>query len=88
MTNEMIWSDKAKEIYEKVTDALPEFHRTIAKKLVKEASQELAKARNLTTVEEKEVVETFFKEVPPAFRTMMVRLFEHLKIDYKKYTNA
>jgi len=86
--DEITWSDKAKEIYEKVTDALPEFHRTIAKKLVKEASQELAKARNLSIVEEKEVVETFFKEVPPAFRTMMVRLFEHLKIDYKKYTNA
>ena len=82
------WSDKAKEIYERVTDALPEFHRTIAKKLVKEVSQELAKARGLNTVEEKEVVETFFKEVPPAFKTMMIRLFEHLKIDYKKYTNA
>ena len=82
------WSPKAKEIYEKVTDALPEFHRTIAKKLVKEASQELAKIRGLNTVEEKEVVETFFKEVPPAFKTMMLRLFEHLKIDYKKYINA
>ena len=85
---ELSWDPKAKEIYQKVTDALPEFHRTIAKKLVKESAQNLAKARGLSMVEEKELIETFFNEVPPAFKAMMVRLFEHAKIDYKKYVNA
>jgi len=85
---QMDWDNKAKEIYEKVTNALPEFHRTIAKRLVKESAQELAKQRGMSAVQEKEVVETFFAEVPPAFKAMMVRLFEHLKIDYRKYTNA
>ena len=84
----MDWSQEAAEIYKKITDALPEFHRTIAKRLVKESAQELARARGLARVEEKELVETFFKEVPPAFKAMMVRLFEHNKIEYQKYTDA
>lgn len=85
---EICWSARAQEVYEKVTNSLPEFHRTIARKLVKESAQDLARERGLKSVEEKEVVETFFKEVPPAFKTMMLRLFEHLKIDYQKYTHA
>jgi len=88
MNNEIAWSDKAKEIYERATNALPEFHRTIARRLVKESAESLAKERGLKSVEEKEIVETFFREVPPAFKTMMIRLFEHLKIEYRKYTDA
>ena len=86
--SDIAWDPKAKEIYDKVTNSLPEFHRTIAKRLVKESAQELAKTRGLSQVAEKELVETFFAEVPPAFKTMMTRLFEHLKIEYKKYTDA
>ncbi len=85
---EIAWSDRAKEIYEKVTNSLPEFHRTIARKLAKESAQKLAQARGLSEVGEAEMIETFFNEVPPAFKSMMVRLFEHLKIDYKKYDHA
>jgi CRISPR/Cas system-associated endonuclease Cas3-HD len=79
------WSPKAKEIFDKVISNLPQFHRTIAEKLVKESAEEIAKNKNLTSVEEKELVEAFFKEIPPAFKDMMKRLFAKLNIDYEKY---
>ena len=38
-------------------------------------------------VEEKDLIEAFFREVPPAFRDMMRRLFQKLHVDYQKYVN-
>jgi hypothetical protein len=86
--SELNWDAKAKDIYERVTNQLPEFHRTIAKRLAKESAEELAKARGSQTVEEGDLISAFFKEVPPAFKTMMTRLLERLNIDYKKYADA
>lgn len=81
------WSAKAKEIFDKVITNLPQFHRSIAQTLVKESAQELAKAKGLSSVEEKELIEAFFKEIPPAFKDMMKRLFTKLNIEYEKYTD-
>ncbi len=83
--SDMNWNPKAKEIFDKVISNLPQFHRTIAEKLVKESAEEIAKAKGLNSVEEKELVEAFFKEIPPAFKEMMKRLFTKLNIDYDKY---
>jgi hypothetical protein len=79
------WSPKAKEIFDKVITNLPQFHRSIAQKLVKESAEETAKERGLASVEEKELIEAFFKEIPPAFKDMMKRLFAKLGIEYDKY---
>jgi DNA-binding MarR family transcriptional regulator len=79
------WTPKAKEIFDKVISNLPQFHRTIAEKLVKESAEEIAQNKNLKNVEEKELIEAFFKEIPPAFKDMMKRLFAKLNIDYAKY---
>ncbi|MBU2102054.1 MAG: hypothetical protein ABH865_09060 [Candidatus Omnitrophota bacterium] len=82
---EITWSAKAKEIFDKVITNLPQFHRSIAQVLVKESAQEIAKAKGLSSVEEKELIEAFFKEIPPAFKDMMKRLFTKLGIDYEKH---
>jgi DNA-binding MarR family transcriptional regulator len=82
---EIQWTPKAREIFDKVINNLPQFHRTIAEKLVKESAEEIAKSKNLKSVEEKELIEAFFKEIPPAFKDMMKRLFAKLNIDYEKY---
>jgi ribosomal protein L17 len=82
---EMNWSPKAKEIFDKIINNLPQFHRSIAERLVKESAEEIAKNKNITEVQEKELVEAFFKEIPPAFKDMMKRLFTKLNIDYEKY---
>lgn len=79
------WNPPAKEIFDKVISNLPQFHRTIAEKLVKESAEEIAKSKSLTSVEEKELIEAFFKEIPPAFKDMLKRLLTKLDIDYEKY---
>jgi len=81
------WSDPAKDIFDKVVENLPQFHRSIAKQLVKEKAEELSRERQSDTVEDKDVVIAFFQEVPPAFRDMMKRLFNQLKVDYSQYVN-
>ncbi|MCM8830643.1 MAG: DUF2621 family protein [Candidatus Omnitrophica bacterium] len=79
------WSANAKEIFDKVIGNLPQFHRTIAQKLVKESAEQLAKEKGAVAVEEEDLIKAFFMEVPPAFKEMMKRLFKQLGIDYQKY---
>ncbi|MDD5194318.1 MAG: hypothetical protein PHQ96_01420 [Candidatus Omnitrophica bacterium] len=83
--SEITWSVKAKEIFDKVITNLPQFHRSIAQKLVKASAEEIAKAKGLSSVEEKELIEAFFKEIPPAFKDMMKRLFTKLNINYEQH---
>ena len=83
--SDMQWSTKAKEIFDKVISNLPQFHRSIAERLVKESAEEIAKNKKMIIVEEKELVEAFFQEIPPAFKDMMKRLFTKLGIEYEKY---
>lgn len=79
------WNDKAKEDFDKIIENLPQFHRSIAEQLVKESAETQAKERNSQTVEEKDLVVAFFKEVPPAFKDMMKRLMNQQAIDYAQY---
>ncbi|MCP4653406.1 MAG: DUF2621 family protein [Candidatus Omnitrophica bacterium] len=81
------WEKEAKELFEKITSNLPQFHRSIAQSLVKGSAEDLARARNAEVVEKVDLIKAFFKEVPPAFKDMMVRLLDHLKIDYKEHIN-
>ncbi|MFA5337829.1 MAG: DUF2621 family protein [Candidatus Omnitrophota bacterium] len=83
--SDMQWSTKAKEIFDKVISNLPQFHRSIAERLVKESAEEIAKNKKMTIVEEKELVEAFFQEIPPAFKDMLKRLLTKLGIEYEKY---
>lgn len=83
--SEINWDSKAKEIFDKVISNLPQFHRSIAERLVKESAEEIAKNKNMAMVEEKELIEAFFKEIPPAFKDMLKRLLTKLGIEYEKY---
>jgi len=79
------WENEAKENFDKIINNLPQFHRTIAQTLVKESAEKIAQERNSETVEVKDAVIAFFKEVPPAFKDMMKRLFDQQGIEYSKY---
>lgn len=81
------WEQKAQETFDKVIGNLPEFHRTIAKRLVKDSAEALAAGRGGSCVEERDLITAFFKEIPPAFKDMMIRLFDRLKINYAQYIN-
>lgn len=84
-SNDIKWNTEAEEIFNKIVDNLPQFHRNIAKQLVKERAENLARERNSQFVENKDLITAFLKEVPPAFKDGMKRLFTHLNIDYTKY---
>lgn len=82
------WSGNTKQKFDKIIGNLPQFHKSIAQRLVKEKAETLAKDRNSEFVEDKDLITAFFKEVPPAFRDMMERLFQHLNIDYRDFTGT
>lgn len=82
---EVIWSKEAKKKFNKIIEKLPQFHKTIAQRLVKVKSESIAKARGSEEVEDKDLITAFFQEVPPAFKEMLQRLFKQLDIDYSKY---
>ncbi|MDD4294540.1 MAG: hypothetical protein PHP69_03380 [Candidatus Omnitrophica bacterium] len=75
------WDADALEIFNKVISSLPQFHRSIAERLVKQRAQERANKENKVVTRDI-LVSTFFEEVPPAFKEMMKRLFDKFKIDY------
>ncbi|MFO8052346.1 MAG: DUF2621 family protein [Candidatus Omnitrophota bacterium] len=82
---EIEWDSSAKNTFDKVIQSLPQFHRTIAEKLVYQKAKDLAASRKSSLVEDQDLIQAFFQEVPPAFYEMMKRLFDHLNIDYSKY---
>ncbi len=85
MIDEIEWAEDAKNTFDKVISNLPQFHRSIAQRLVKESAEEITRGRKGKLVEEKDLIEAFFKEIPPAFKEMMKKLFRRLEIDYEKY---
>ncbi len=84
---DITWDAQAKAHFDAVIENLPQFHRSIAQRLVKEKSEELAQGRNSAIVQDQDVIPAFFQEVPPAFKDMMKRLFNHLNIDYSQYVS-
>ena len=85
MTMDIKWNKETEETFTKVIDHLPQFHKSIAERLVKERSEELAQARGCEYVENEDLITAFFQEVPPAFKEMMKRRFTYLNIDYSQY---
>lgn len=91
MTNtqtEMKWDPIAREKYEAMIQKIPMFHREIAKTVVDKKAVINAAARSSATVEEGDIVKAFFSEVPMTFYSLMVRLFDEVKFDYKKYESG
>ncbi len=81
------WNKKTEEKFSRIIENLPQFHRSIAQRLIKEKSEELAKDRASKEVEDKDLFTAFFQEIPPAFKEMLKRLLTKLEIDYSEYVN-
>jgi len=79
------WEKEAFKKFELMINKMPVFHRRMADRAVKEKAQALAKARGACLVEEQDIIQAFFTEVPTPFYSLMIRLLEDVKFDYKKY---
>jgi len=79
------WETNSEQKYKLMIAKLPLFHREIAKQVVDKKAVQNARDRGAKQVEEGDIVRAFFSEVPKAFYSLMVRLFEEVGFDYRRY---
>ena len=78
------WEEKALEKYRLIISKIPIFHRNIAKIVVDKKALINAKERGSDLIEESDIVSAFFSEVPKAFYSLMIRLFDEVHFTYSE----
>ena len=76
------WEAGAFKKYQLMITKIPLFHRNIAKVVVDKKAVINAQERGANVIEEKDIVDAFLTEVPKAFYSLMVRLFDEVGFDY------
>ena len=79
------WEPTSRKKLDTMIEKIPLFHREIAKTVVENKAILNAQERDSSMVEEEDIVRAFFTEVPMAFYSLMIRLFEEVGFDYKPY---
>ncbi len=78
----MPWDTKAEKKFLTTIRSIPLFHRDIAREVVEKKAQLNAQARKAACVEEVDIVDAFFSEVPKAFYSLMVRILDEAGLNY------
>ena len=81
------WEKEARRKFNTMIERIPLFHREIAKKVAYKKAEINAQERGSNIVEESDIVQAFFSEVPMAFYSLMVRLLDEVGFDYKQYAS-
>ena len=82
-TAKLEWEAGALTKYQLLITKIPLFHREIAKIVVDKKAESNAKERRSTVIEEPDIVDAFLSEVPKAFYSLMIRLFDEVGFKYK-----
>jgi hypothetical protein len=77
------WEPAALKKYQLMISKIPLFHRDIAKIVVDKKAQSNAQERGAKMIEEPDIVRAFHSEVPKAFYSLMIRLFDEVGFNYK-----
>ena len=77
------WEESALKKYQLIISKIPLFHREIAKIVVDKKAEINAQKRGASVIEEKDIVSAFQSEVPKAFYSLMIRLFDEVGFNYK-----
>jgi hypothetical protein len=85
---QMQWEPAALEKYNKMLRRIPIFHRDIARQVVCKKAELNAKERGAAQIEEDDLAKAFVTEVPKAFYSLMIRIMDEVKLDYKKYESS
>jgi hypothetical protein len=85
---EIQWESVALDKYNKMLKRIPIFHREIAKQVVLKKAEMNAKERGALHIEESDLARAFLSEVPKAFYSLMIRIMDEVKLDYKKYEHS
>ncbi len=83
MEEKLKWDADASQKYQTMIKKIPLFHREIAKIVVDKKAEINARERESDQVEENDIVRAFQTEVPKAFYSLMVRLFDEVGFKYK-----
>lgn len=78
------WETNAFKKYQLLITKIPLFHREIAKIVVDKKAESNAKERGSNMIEESDIVSAFLSEVPKAFYSLMIRLFDEVGFEYKE----
>ena len=78
------WETAAQEKYKLIISKIPLFHRNIAKIVVDKKAPSNARERGSELIEESDIVSAFFSEVPKAFYSLMIRLFDEVGFTYNE----
>jgi len=79
------WEPGARKKYDTMITKIPLFHREIAKIVVDKKAVLNAQERGSNVIDEPDIVRAFFSEVPMAFYSLMIRLFDEVGFNYKDY---
>lgn len=79
------WEPTAHKKFTTMIEKIPLFHREIAYKVVHKKAEMNAQARGSRLVEEADIVQAFFSEVPKAFYSLMIRLLNEVGFDYRRW---
>ena len=81
----MIWERTTEERFRKMLGKMPIFHRHMTELGATQKAEENARSRGARTVEEVDLMQAMFSEVPLQFYSLMIRLLDDVGFDYKKY---
>lgn len=84
----MPWEDGALAKYNTMINLIPVFHRGLAKEVVNKKAEQNAVSRGSKRVEEIDIVDAFYSEVPKAFFSLMVRIMDEVGFDHARYTQV
>lgn len=84
-TVQLQWETQAHEKYKLMISKIPLFHRDIAKQVVDKKAVINAQQRGAVQIEEEDIIRAFLSEVPMTFYSLMIRLFQNVGFDYRKY---
>jgi len=84
-TAKMTWEKTTEERFKKMLAKMPIFHRHMTEIGATQKAEENARSRGARAVEEVDLMQAMFTEVPLQFYSLMIRLLDDVGFDYKKY---
>lgn len=82
------WDKATEEKFQEILKQIPDLIRGIAETRVSKKAESIIRQENRWVISEKDMVDAFFAETPPAFREAMKSGMQELGIDYTKYGYA
>ena len=79
------WEKPVEEKFLKILEQIPDLIRGIAEGRISKKAESILKEQNRWVVNEKDMVDAFFAETPPGFRSAMKNGMDEVGIDYSKY---